>query len=86
MELLFVASLRLCVFALKVFGMVAVGKDRAAAGCSRNSTPRRKAAKTQPDFFITKPGNQEASKRFHGFRASLWNCFESRLCALAALR
>jgi hypothetical protein len=34
-------------------------------------TPRRKAAKTQPDFFITKPGNQELSKKSHGFLASL---------------
>src|ERR1017187_7962153 len=34
-------------------------------------------------LLITKPGNQESSKRFHGVLASLWNCFWSRLCALA---
>src|ERR1017187_7562066 len=58
-------------------------QGRAGAGFSRNSTPRRKVAKTQSDFFITKPGNQESSKRFHGFRASLWNCFWLRLCVFA---
>jgi hypothetical protein len=37
-------------------------------------------------FFITKPGNQESSNRFHGFLASLWNCFlvaPLRLCVFA---
>ena len=63
MESFLVAPLRLCAFALKLFCLLAVCKDWPAArtgakgqrptqgraGFSRNSTPRRKVAKTQPD-------------------------------------
>ena len=100
MELFWAAPLHLCVKSFlhggrlqRLAGRKDRGKrgqrptqGRTGAGCSRNSTPRRKAAKPQSDFFITKPGNQESSERFHGFRASLWNCFWSRLCAFASLR
>ena len=54
-----------------------------ADGIQRQSAkpPRRNRI-----FFITKPGNQESAERFHGFRASLRNCFWSRRCAFASLR
>jgi hypothetical protein len=60
MELFWVAPLRLGGFALKVFCLMArkdwgkrqtAMQGRAGAGCGRNSTPRRKDAKTQADFF-----------------------------------
>jgi len=57
-------------------------QERHHRGCSRNSTPRRKAARTQSDFFITKPGNQESSKQSHGFLASLYGIVLGRAFAV----
>jgi hypothetical protein len=61
----------------------AAGPGPDPAGMQRQGAkpPRRNRI-----FFITKPGNQESSKRFHGVLASLWNCFLLRLCAFASLR
>ena len=55
--------------------LVAVRMDRAGAGCSRNLTPRRKAAKTQSDFFYyetRKPGISGKISWFPGFLMDLF--------------
>src|ERR1039458_4061079 len=90
------APLRLCVKRLLPGGPAAKTDDGAKSRHHRNAGPGPSAAGIQRQgakpprrnriFFMTKPGNQEASKRFHGFRASLWNCFGSRLCVFASLR
>jgi hypothetical protein len=84
MELFWVAPLRVCVFALKGFCLVA-RLQRPTMGQKAGTTATPGRDRVQPEFnakaqsrqdaigffFITKPGNQESSKRFHGVLASL---------------
>src|ERR1035438_9512086 len=61
-------------------------QGRAGAGCGRNSTPRRKAAKTQSDFFYyetRKPGIMEKNSWFPGFLMELFLVAPLRLCGFA---
>jgi hypothetical protein len=68
----------------KCCGWSRTTQPRSEAGCSRNSTPRRKAAKTQPDFFLLR--NQETKNQRKDFMVS-WLPDEIVFgCAFAPLR
>src|ERR1035438_6898556 len=61
-------------------------QGRAGAGCGRNSTPRRKAAKTQSDFFYyetRKPGIIGKISWFPGFLMELFLVAPLRLGGFA---
>jgi hypothetical protein len=61
-------------------------QERHQWGCGRNSTPRRKAAKTQPDFFYyetRKPKIIEKISWFPGFLMELFLVAPLRLCVFA---
>src|ERR1017187_9260938 len=87
------APWRLCVKSFLPDGSQGLGQKangHARPGWGRMRTEFNAKTQRRQDasgfFLITKPGNQEPAKRFHGFLASLWNCFWSRLCAFASLR